>query len=278
MSQSTSDWSPQDRAAATAVVNHHAQLAGELDRRTEALLAAVEVARRAETEAEAARRQLLDYLHTELVPHALAEEGALYPVAASRAEGKLLVDGMLGEHRAIVALVKEVESSPSAVRAAGAARALAAIFATHLTKENDLVVPLVAGAPDVSLADVLAGMHELLGAEAHGAAEEASAGGGCGCGGCGCGGDAAGAADAAVSTLTIDPRLDVRNIPHDQRHPAVFSALDGVAPGRALVLIAPHAPLPLLAQIESRYSGQFDVEWLQSGPEVWQIRLERAAG
>jgi hypothetical protein len=50
------------------------------------------------------------------------------------------------------------------VDAAAAARALSALFAVHLAKENDLVVPLVMAGEDVSLAGLLEGMHELIGA------------------------------------------------------------------------------------------------------------------
>jgi uncharacterized protein (DUF2249 family) len=102
--------------------------------------------------------------------------------------------------------------------------------------------------------------------------------GGGGCGGtCGCGGDAAGAAVAEAPMLSIDPRIDVREVPHDRRHATVFAALESVPVEGALVLVAPHAPRPLLNQIQDLFPGQFGVEWLQSGPEVWQVRLQRAA-
>ncbi|MFC7479342.1 hypothetical protein ACFQX7_03685 [Luedemannella flava] len=61
---------------------------------------------------------------------------------------------------------------------AAAARALAAVFAVHLIKENELVVPLLVEASDVSLAGLLDGMHDLIGAPSAGGGE---------CGGCGCG-------------------------------------------------------------------------------------------
>ena len=57
-------------------------------------------------------------------------------------------------------------------------------------------------------------------------------------GGCACGGH-----DQGV------PELDVRQIPHAIRHATVFGALGAIAPGFALDLVAPHNPLPLLAQI-----------------------------
>lgn len=96
---------------------------------------------------------------------------------------------------------------------------------------------------------------------------------GCGCGG-GCG-DAALPVPAPV--LTADPRLDVREIPHSRRHATVLDTVGAVPAGGALVLVAPHAPRPVLAEIMARYPDAFAVEWLQSGPEVWQVRLSRVA-
>ncbi|MFG2042454.1 hemerythrin domain-containing protein [Dactylosporangium sp. NPDC048998] len=179
-----------DETAAQAVRRHHAQLAAELDQRVEALLRLVDDDD--PYTAEEARQDLLGHLRREIVPHALAEERALYPAAAAEPEGRLLVDGMLGEHRALTALIGELAATGSPVRAAAAGRALSALFAVHLAKENDLVLPLLVAAPGVSLAGILAGMHDLLGLpgpESVGAAQPA---GGCGCGGCGCGGDQAG--------------------------------------------------------------------------------------
>ncbi|MGC9668129.1 hemerythrin domain-containing protein [Planosporangium sp. 12N6] len=212
MSHPTSAAMDRDQAAATAVRRHHAQLAHELDQRTESLLRLVDS--QFLPEAEEARHDLVAYLRRDLVPHALAEEGTLYPAAAGRPAGALLVEGMLGEHHAITALVDEVASSGSLIRAASAARALTALFATHLAKENDLILPLLVSAPEVSLADLLAGMHDLLGAAhaPHGhaadAPEPAGQGGGCGCGGCGCGGGGDRAAGSTpVQPLSVEHRV-----------------------------------------------------------------------
>ncbi|MFF8633546.1 DUF2249 domain-containing protein [Streptomyces pilosus] len=43
---------------------------------------------------------------------------------------------------------------------------------------------------------------------------------------------------------------NVREVPHAIRHATVFGALDAVPAGTAMVLIAHHDSLPLLAQIE----------------------------
>ncbi|TNU72247.1 DUF2249 domain-containing protein, partial [Miniimonas arenae] len=50
------------------------------------------------------------------------------------------------------------------------------------------------------------------------------------------------------------PVFDVRDVPHAVRHGAVFGALAATPPGSALVIIAPHDPLPLLAQLHERFA------------------------
>ncbi|MFU8872773.1 DUF2249 domain-containing protein [Micromonospora sp. SL4-19] len=253
-----------DLTAARAVVRHHAQLAAVLDRHVRRLLQAAGDGD--DARAHGVRADLLGWLREELLPHADAEESALYPVAADRAEASLLIRGMQAEHTAIADLVAELDATTEPVRLAAAARALAGVLAVHLAKENELILPLLVDAADVSLAALLDGMHDLLGSS--------ESAGGCGGGTCGCGGDSA-TPEALAPVLTIDPRLDVRQLPHDRRHATVLAALDAMPAGGALVLVAPHAPRPLLAEIEARYRGGMLTEWLQDGPDTWQVRLSR---
>jgi uncharacterized protein (DUF2249 family)/iron-sulfur cluster repair protein YtfE (RIC family) len=254
--------SDADALAAAAVEAHHAQLSGTLAHLVERLLAAAS----GRLDGAAARTELVSWCRRELVPHALAEEQAMYPAALAKPEGRLLVTAMLGEHGVITGLVDEVTSSSDDVRAAAAATALRVLFDSHLRKENELVLPLLTSAPEVSVAALLDGMHELLGGETHEPeqAEHApgtsQAGHTCGC------------SEADGSEF---PELDVRSVPHAIRHATVFGALDAVPPGGGLVVVAPHDPLPLLAQIEQRSSGAFTSTYLSRGPEAWRIELVR---
>lgn len=261
-----------DAAAATAVEQHHAQLAGSLALRVEGLVAAA--ANRNDVAAQRSREELVGWLQRELVPHARAEEQAMYPLAQARPEGRLLIDGMLAEHTVLTGLVTEVAQAADPVRAAVAARALQTMFEAHLAKENELVLPLLAGAADVSLAEVLHGMHELLGEDEHGhehghdhGAAGAAAESGCGGHSCSCG---------EVDGPGL-PELDARTVPHAIRHATIFGALDAVQPGGGLVLVAPHDPLPLLAQVEQRAPGMFQVDYLERGPEAWRLAFVRPA-
>lgn len=154
-----------DATARKAVESHHAQLAAQLGLRVQALLVAASGGDR--IGAGAARGELVAWAEHELVPHALAEEKTMYPAARERTEGRLLVEGMLGEHRVITGLVRQVATESEPVSAAAAGRALQVLFDSHLAKENELILPLLATAPDVSLAELLEGMHELLGGHTH---------------------------------------------------------------------------------------------------------------
>lgn len=255
--------SEADARAAEAVEEHHAQMAGALALKAEALSAAARARR--QPDADEVRLDLVAWCRTELVPHALAEETTMYAAAGRMVEARLLVEAMLAEHRSIIGLVEELATATDMVSAAALARALRALFEVHLAKENDQVLPLLVASPAVSVAELLGGMHELLGGPAddehgheHGTPEPE--GHACGCG-------------------EVDPsgypELDARAIPHAIRHATIFGALDGVRPGKGLVLVAPHDPLPLLAQLARREPGAFDVEYLERGPEAWRLALVR---
>ncbi len=74
-------------------------------------------------------------------------------------------------------------------------------------------------------------------------------------------------------TATL-PVLVASEIPHEIRHAAIFGALEGSAQG--IELVAPHDPLPLLAQIEDRWPGIYEVEYAERDT-AWRLLLKRRA-
>lgn len=246
---------PADAEAMDAVENHHAQMSGELT------LLVANLANAADGGgATSARSRLVAWARESLVPHALAEEKTLYPAARELTEGRLLVDAMLAEHVAIVAMVDEVEKADTHVAAAAAGRALQALFAVHLDKENDQVLPLLAASPNHSIARLLEGMHEVLGGGHESESESATGHGGSSC--------ACGTVDPPGN-----PELDVRVIPHAIRHATIFGALDAVAPGAGLEIVADHDPIPLLDQVQQRTPGRFDITYLERGPVDFRVQF-----
>lgn len=239
-----------DAGAVEAITNHHAQLAGQLAVLTDAMVTAVERG----ADFEPTRAAALAFLAGELLPHAAAEEDRLYPAATRTQRARPLIESMIAAHRIIGSLVDGIRTEPP-VRAAGSAQALRVLFDAHLVDENERILPIVAADPEVSLVEVTEGMHELLG-HTH-AVNGAEPSHNCGCG----------------ETDSDDPVLDVREVPHSIRHATVFGAFDAVPAGGALVLVAPHDPIPLLRQLDHRVSGRLEIRYEQRGPEAWRLRL-----
>lgn len=150
--------SMSDEEAVAAIRTHHAELQADLRERVTALEDSV---RRGEWHGDV-QRSLVEYLDGELLPHASAEEGALYPAGDSGLTA-LLVRAMREEHRTLIARVSELRTATDAVAVATTAAAILALFESHLTKENDLLLPALAADESVDVGSLLAGMHELVG-------------------------------------------------------------------------------------------------------------------
>ncbi|MFE6287734.1 DUF2249 domain-containing protein [Streptomyces sp. NPDC057877] len=277
---------PEDATALAAAEAHHARLAGKLAGRVALLLTAT-----GRDPGAAARLHtgLVTFCDRDLLPHAAAKEAVLYPVARQLPDTRLLIESLVGEHRCMAALVEALRGAREQPLAAAEARALQVLFEEHVAKENGLVLPLLAAAPEVRLpvllAEVAARTTSLRTdprtADPRKAKKAKKAedmkdddrddplnqGGGCGCGGCACGAQEIG-----------DPELDVRTVPHAVRHATVFHTLDTLPPDSAIVLVASHDPLPLLAQLEERRPGVFATEYLERGPESWRLRFSHRAG
>lgn len=69
------------------------------------------------------------------------------------------------------------------------------------------------------------------------------------------------------------PVLVATDIPHKIRHGAIIGAFQSLRPGNSMVIVAPHNPLPLLAQL--REIADLDVTYLQSDPTEWRLQLTK---
>lgn len=71
--------------------------------------------------------------------------------------------------------------------------------------------------------------------------------------------------------------LDLREVPHRERHPLVFANLDALTVGESFVLINDHDPIPLSMQIEDRRPGEVSWQYEQREPGFFRIRIKRVA-
>jgi uncharacterized protein (DUF2249 family) len=72
--------------------------------------------------------------------------------------------------------------------------------------------------------------------------------------------------------------VDVRTIAPRERHPLIFGTFDRLAAGEALLLVNDHDPKPLFYQFQAESKGEFTWDYLESGPEVWQVKIGKPAG
>jgi uncharacterized protein (DUF2249 family) len=72
--------------------------------------------------------------------------------------------------------------------------------------------------------------------------------------------------------------IDVRAIEPRDRHPLIFDTFGKLAAGESFELVNDHDPKPLYYQFEAERSGQFTWDYLESGPDVWRVRIGRPSG
>lgn len=80
--------------------------------------------------------------------------------------------------------------------------------------------------------------------------------------------------DNCNSTETV---IDVRQIAPRLRHPMIFSTFQSLNPGEHFRIVNDHDPRPLFYQFSAEYPGTFEWTYEQSGPEVWQVKIDRIA-
>ena len=71
--------------------------------------------------------------------------------------------------------------------------------------------------------------------------------------------------------------IDVRTIVPRERHPLIFSTFDKLAPGDAFFLVNDHDPKPLYYHFKAELGEAFVWDYLESGPEVWKVRIGKSA-
>jgi Hemerythrin HHE cation binding domain len=137
------------------IVHHHAVLRRGLERRAGALCEAAENG----VPFDQQMSSLREYLSGEILPHARAEERTFYPAAAAQARGSELVRTLTAEHRELAYLAGRLQPGADGAEAAMVSEWIATLFAGHVAKENDLLLPVLTGS-GADLAALLADMHE----------------------------------------------------------------------------------------------------------------------
>ena len=68
-------------------------------------------------------------------------------------------------------------------------------------------------------------------------------------------------------------RIDVRELAPSERHALIFKRFAALKAGEAFELVNDHDPAPLRLQFEDRVPGRFEWTALESGPDLWRVRI-----
>jgi uncharacterized protein (DUF2249 family) len=80
-----------------------------------------------------------------------------------------------------------------------------------------------------------------------------------------------------MSQANIITRIDVRQIAPVDRHAQIFKSFEALKAGEALELTNDHRPSPLQAQFAERFAGAFAWDYLQDGPLLWRVKIEKVS-
>lgn len=118
-------------------VASHAELREVLDHWAGALAAAAD----GSSPVRPVRNLLRAFLIDEVLPHARAEERTLYRAVRRDPDAALLVQVLISEHRLLASMAGRLGESTRPAEAAAHAAAISALFASHIAKEESLLLP-----------------------------------------------------------------------------------------------------------------------------------------
>lgn len=186
---------------------------------------------------------LVDFTSNQVQSYLAATDRVCYGAAAGAPETRLLVRALRRLRESITEHLDELVAANSADQASHAAQALSAVLRAVVDLDQNVLLPVLAELPGIDLAELANDLRTLLG-----------------------GGE-----------LAAANVIDIRSIPHSQRHPRIFGRYVRLAPGDSFVLISNHDPKPLHREFAATYPGAFTWDYLESGPVQWRVRIGRPA-
>ncbi|MCX5251298.1 DUF2249 domain-containing protein [Streptomyces sp. NBC_00201] len=186
---------------------------------------------------------LVDFCTGELRHHLAAADQTLFAAASGAAETRLLARALRTTTAALDAHIDALAATDHTATGMAIAQVIEAVLDVHLATEETVLLPALAALPGANLPALVTDMLTLL----------------------------------AGGELDHPPVLDVREIPHGQRHPRIFARYGRLDPGESFVLVNNHDPKPLRREFEATHPGTHTWDYIESGPEIWRVRIGMAA-
>lgn len=190
-----------------------------------------------------AHTNLVAFTSSRLRPYLAATDRVLYATAAGAPTTRLLIRALRRLRDAAHQHLAELAAADNPDLAIAPARSLSAVLATVIDLDRTTLLPALAELPGADLPGLAEDLHTLL----------------------------------SGNDLTTPDVLDVRPIPHGQRHPRIFRRYARLSHGESFVLVNNHDPKPLRREFSATHPDEFTWEYLESGPALWRIRIGRSA-
>lgn len=190
-----------------------------------------------------AHTNLVEFASGQVRPYLAATDRVLYATAAGAPTTRLLIRALRRLRDAAHQHLAELAAADNPDLAIAPARSLSAVLATVIDLDRNTLLPALAELPGADLPGLAEDLHTLL----------------------------------SGNDLATPDVLDVRPIPHGQRHPRIFRRYARLSPGESFVLVNNHDPKPLRREFSATHPDEFTWEYLESGPELWRIRIGRSA-
>lgn len=169
----------------------------------EATAALVTDVRLDDTARQEAYAGLVDFVTDHLRRYLAATDRVLYATAAGAPETRLLVHALRRLRDALDRLVDEVVGATTPDQISHTAQTLGAVLVSCLDIERTVLLPALAELPGADLPRLADDLYTLL----------------------------------RGGNLDVPDMLDMRSIPHGQRHPRIFGRYARLAPGESFVLV-----------------------------------------
>ena len=72
--------------------------------------------------------------------------------------------------------------------------------------------------------------------------------------------------ETVINVPELEPRL---------KHSTIFQTFNNLKPGESMIIHNDHDPKPVYYQLSAQHGETFSWEYLQQGPEVWNIRVTK---
>jgi uncharacterized protein (DUF2249 family) len=69
--------------------------------------------------------------------------------------------------------------------------------------------------------------------------------------------------------------VDARDYAPRDKHRVILTTYTNLNSGEQMELVNDHDPRPLYYQFQAEFTGQFEWEYLESGPEVWRVAIKK---